>query len=260
MDLFHMQYNEIKIFLFILIRVGVILFMMPFFNSRLIPIPVKVGLTIILAVILFPVSGPYTGVYPDTTWGMFSLIIGEFIIGLILGLMVQFFFEGIRLMGQLAGLEVGFSIANALDPQTGFQSSVLSNMAYLIAIALFLVLNGHHIILDAIRQSFAIIQPGLASLNKQVFHEMLRRSGEMFVISIQIGAPVISTILFIQLAFGIITRLIPQMNIMVVAFPVQIVTGLIFFGISLWVMLRFIEKYLENLDRQLMNMMFWIRG
>ncbi|MGB5157850.1 flagellar biosynthetic protein FliR [Desulfobacterium sp. N47] len=260
MDLLNIQYNEIKIFLFILIRVGVILFLMPFFNSRIIPVPVKAGLTIILAMILFPVSGPYTGVYPDTTWGMFGLIIGELITGMILGLMTQFFFEGIRMMGQIAGMEIGFSIANVLDPQSGFQTSILSNIAYLLAIVLFLILNGHYIILNAIRESFAIIQPGSVHLTQQVFKEMLHRSGEMFVIAIQIGAPVISAILFIQLAFGLITRLLPQMNVMVVAFPLQIVTGLIFFGISLWVMLHFIEKYVQTLDRQLINMMYFLRG
>lgn len=260
MDFFHMQYNEIKVFLFILIRIGVILFLMPFFNSRVIPVTVKAGFTIILAMILFPVCGPYTGVYPDTTLGMINVIIGEFVIGMILGLLVQLFFEGIRIMGQIVGFEIGFSIANVLDPQSGFQTSILSNIAYLLAIILFLILNGHHIILNAIRDSFAIIQPGSVSLNKQVFHEVMRRSGEMFVISVQIGAPVISAILFIQLAFGLITRLIPQMNIMVVAFPVQIATGLIFFGISLWVLLHFMEKDVNNLNSRLINMMFLIKG
>ncbi|MBU4010387.1 MAG: flagellar biosynthetic protein FliR, partial [Proteobacteria bacterium] len=213
-----------------------------------------------LAMVLFPVSGPYTGVYPESTVGILGLIIGELIIGMILGLLVLFFFEGIRIMGQLAGMEIGFSIANVLDPQSGAQTSILSNIAYLMAIVLFLILNGHHIILNAIRESFAILQPGSVHLNKKVFQEVLHRSGEMFVISVQIGAPVIAAILFIQLAFGLITRLLPQMNVMVVAFPVQIVTGLIFFGISLWVMLHSIEKYLGNMDKLLINMMLHIRG
>ncbi|MBU1052884.1 MAG: flagellar biosynthetic protein FliR [Proteobacteria bacterium] len=260
MDLLNIQYSEIKIFLFILIRIGVILFMMPFFSSKVIPVMVKAGLTIILAIILFPVSGPYTAVYPDSPLGMGILIIGELIIGLILGLLVQLFFEGIRIMGQIAGMQIGFSIANVLDPQSGIQSSILSNIAYLLAIVLFLILNGHHIIFNAIRESFAIIQPGSVHINKQVFTEVLKRSGEMFSIAIQIGAPVIATILFIQIAFGLITRLLPQMNVMVVAFPVQIATGLIFFGISLWVMLHFIEKYLGNLNTQLIKTMFLING
>lgn len=260
MDLIHLQYNEIKIFLFILIRVGVILFLLPFFNSRVIPVLTKAALALILTVVLFPVSSSHIGSFPDTLWGMSGLVTGELIIGMILGLLVQMFFEGVRMMGQLAGIETGFAIANVLDPQSGAQSSIMSNMAYLIALLLFLILNGHHILLNAIRESFAIIQPGSVSLNKQVFNEIIKSSGDMFIIAVQIGAPVIAAILFVQVAFGLITRLIPQMNIMVVAFPVQIVTGLFFFGVSLWVMLQFMERYVGGLDRQLMNMMMLIKG
>jgi len=260
MDLMHLQYNEIKLFLFILIRVGVILFLLPFFNSRVIPVLTKAGLTLILTVILFPVSSSYAVTFPDTIRGMATLVMGELIIGMILGLLVQMFFEGVRMMGQLAGIETGFSIANVLDPQSGAQSSIMSNMAYLIALLLFLLLNGHHILLNAIKESFAIIQPGSVSLNRQVFNEIIKSSGDMFIIAVQISAPVIAAILFVQVAFGLITRLIPQMNIMVVAFPVQIVTGLFFFGVSLWVMLKFMESYVGGLERQLMNMMMLIKG
>lgn len=260
MDLIHLQYNEIKIFLFILIRVGVLLFLLPFFNSRVIPVLTKAGLALILTMILFPVSSSQIGSFPDTLWGISSLVMGELIIGMILGMLVQMFFEGIRIMGQLAGIETGFSIANVLDPQSGIQSSIMSNMAYLIALLLFLILNGHHVFLNAIRESFAIIQPGSVSLNRQIFNEIMKSSGDMFIIAVQISAPVIAAILFVQVAFGLITRLIPQMNIMVVAFPVQIVTGLFFFGVSLWVMLQFIERYVGGLNRQLMNMMMWIKG
>jgi flagellar biosynthetic protein FliR len=191
---------------------------------------------------------------------MSVLVAGELVIGMILGLLVQMFFEGVRMMGQLAGIETGFSIANVLDPQSGAQSSIMSNMAYLIALILFLLLNGHHILLNAIKESFAIIQPGSVSLNRHVFNEIMKSSGDMFIISVQISAPVIAAILFVQVAFGLITRLIPQMNIMVVAFPVQIVTGLFFFGVSLWVMLKFMESYVGGLERQLMNMMMLIKG
>jgi len=260
MDLVNLQHNEIKVFLFILIRVGIILFLLPFFSSRMIPVLTKAGLALILTMILFPVSGSHIGSFPDTLWGMSGLVTGELIIGMILGLLVQLFFEGISMMGQLAGIETGFAIANVLDPQSGAQSSIMSNMAHLIALLLFLTLNGHHILLNAIRESFAIIPPGSVSLNKKVFNEVMKSSGGMFVIAIQISAPVIAAILFVQIAFGLITRLIPQMNIMVVAFPIQIVTGLFFFGISLWVMLQFMERYVGGLGRQLMNMMMWIKG
>jgi flagellar biosynthetic protein FliR len=254
-----MSYPEFKSFFPILIRVGVILFMFPIFSSRLIPVLAKAGLAFIITIILFPVINDKMGEFPDTLWGMVQLMITEFIIGMILALLVQLFFEGIRMMGQLVGFQTGFAITNILDPQSGMQVSILSNMAYLVAMALFLILNGHHILLSAMRESFEIINVGSLSLNRQIFQKIIDTSANMFVIAIKIGAPAIAILLFTKVVFGLITKLMPQMNIMIVAFPVQIVIGLLFFGVSLQVLLRFMERYLGGLGSLLMSAMSWLK-
>ena len=259
MDIWPLSYQEFKSFFLILIRVGVILFMFPFFSSRLIPVLSKVGLALIISIILFPVIDNRMAEFPDALWGMVHLIMAEFIIGMILGLLVQIFFEGVMMMGQFVGFQTGFAIVNILDPQTGAEVSILSNLAYLVAIALFLILNGHHIILNAMRESFEILNVGSLSLNRQIFQEIIRASGDMFVIAIKIGSPAIAALLFTSVAFGLITKLTPQMNVMIVLFPVKIVVGLVFFGISLHVLLRFMERYLEGLDSLLLNTMAWMK-
>ena len=233
--------------------------MFPIFSSRLIPVLAKAGLAFIITIILFPVINDKMGEFPDTLCGMVQLMIAEFIIGMILALLVQIFFEGIRMMGQLVGFQTGFAITNILDPQSGMQVSILSNMAYLVAMALFLILNGHHLLLNAMRESFEIINVGSLSLNKQIFQKIIDTSADMFVIAIKIGAPAIAVLLFTKVVFGLITKLIPQMNIMIVAFPVQIVIGLVFFGVSLHVLLRFMERYLEGLGSLLINAMSWLK-
>jgi len=259
MDLLPVSYQEFKAFFLILIRVSVILFMFPFFNARIIPVLSKVGLTLTITIILFPVIGNKMVTFPDTLWGMVQLVIAEFIIGMILGLLVQMFFEAVMIMGQLVGFQTGFAIVNILDPQSGSQVSILANMAYLAAITLFLILNGHHILLSAMRESFEIINPGSLGLNQQIFQKIMQVSGDMFVIAIRIGAPAIAALLFVSVAFGLITKLLPQMNIMIVAFPIKIVIGLFFFGISLNVLLRFMERYLEGLGSLLINTMSWLK-
>jgi len=173
--------------------------------------------------------------------------------------LVQMFFEGIRMMGQLVGFQTGFAIVNILDPQSGMQVSILSNMAYLLAMTLFLILNGHHILLSAMRESFEIINVGSLNLNGQIFQKIIDTSADMFVIAIKIGAPAIAVLLFTKVVFGLITKLIPQMNIMIVAFPVQIVIGLVFFGVSLHVLLRFMERYVGGLDSLLISAMSWLK-
>ncbi|HUU40669.1 MAG TPA: flagellar biosynthetic protein FliR [Desulfatiglandales bacterium] len=260
MDLLPISHQEFKLFFLILIRVSVILFLLPFFSSRVIPVLSKAGLCLIVAIVLFPVVHiSETVEFPDHLWEMIQLVITEFIIGMILGLIVEIFFEGVKMMGQLVGFQTGFAIVNILDPQSGTQVSILSNMAYFVAIALFLILNGHHIMLKAMRESFEIINVGSLNLNAKIFETFMRDVGEMFVIAVKIGAPAIAALIFTQAVFGLITKLIPQMNIMIVAFPVQIIIGLVFFGVCLNTLLRFTEVYISDLNSVLMNTMFQLK-
>ena len=259
MDMIQITFQDFSRFLLIFIRVGVILFLLPFFNSRVIPILVKVGLTFLISLTLWPVVQNQIVEFPATVTGIVQLVISELIVGMTLGFIAQMFFEGIRLMGEIVGFQTGFYITNIIDPQNGVQVSILSNVAYLMAVVLFLLLNGHHVLLTALRESFEIIHVGELNLNRKILQEIVMHAGDIFVVGIKIGAPAIAVLLFAQIIFGLITKLIPQMNIMIVAFPLQISIGLFFFGISLRAMLFLMERYLGNLDRLLIHTMQWMK-
>ncbi len=258
MNFFYTPYQDFNTFLLIFIRVGVILFILPFFNSKTIPIIAKIGLTFIITILLYPVTTVQMMDLPKSAVGLAQLIVGEIIVAMILGMMVQVLFEGVQIMGQLVGFQTGFSIANIIDPQGGAQISILSNMAYLMAMVLFLIFNGHHILLNALRESFEIIQIGTLRLNRDLMQGVVNHVAQMFVIGIKIGAPAIAALIFTKIVFGLVTKLIPQMNIMIVAFPLQIIIGLVFFGVSLRLLLVVIEKYVTQLDSLLINTMRWI--
>jgi flagellar biosynthetic protein FliR len=197
---------------------------------------------------------------PTSAAGLFRLILSELTVGMVLGFLVQIFFEAVSMMGQVAGFQTGFSITNIIDPQNGVQVSILSNMASLVALALFLTLDGHHLFLRAIKESYEILPVGGLALKEEPLMELMNRAGEMFVLSIKMGAPVIVGLLFLQAALGLLSKAIPQMNVMIVAFPLQIVLGLFFFGISLKVVQMLTEKYLAGLGPLLMNTMAWMKG
>ena len=116
---------------------------------------------------------------------MGQLILAELIIGMTLGLMVQIFFEGVRIMGQMVGFQTGFAITNVIDPQSGTQVSIFANLAYFVAITLFLLLNGHHILLNAVRDSFDIINVGSLALNVVMLKKMITISGDVFVDAVE---------------------------------------------------------------------------
>ena len=259
MDMIQITFQDFNRFLLIFIRVGVILFLLPFFNSRVIPILVKIGLTFLISLTLWQVVQNQIVEFPATVTGIVQLVISELIVGMTLGFIAQMFFEGVRLMGEIVGFQTGFYITNIIDPQNGVQVSILSNVAYLMAVVLFLLLNGHHVLLTALRESFEIIHVGELNLNRKILQEIVMQAGDIFVVGIKIGAPAIAVLLFAQIIFGLITKLIPQMNIMIVAFPLQISIGLFFFGISLRAMLFLMERYLGNLDRLLIHTMQWMK-
>lgn len=259
MEFLSSPFKDFNLFFLMSIRVGIVLFFFPFFNARIIPVISKVGLSLIIALILYPVVDIPPVEFPATVAGMFVLVAAELIVGMVLGFMTQLFFESVRIMGQLVGFQTGFAIANVIDPQSGTQVSILSNMAYLLAVVLFLLFNGHHVLLNALRESFDIIRIGGVGLRRPLLSEIIAHSGRMFVVGIKIGAPAIAALLFVKVVFGLVTKLIPQMNIMIVAFPLQIMIGLFFFGVSLRVLQVFVERYLGHLGALLLNTMGLMR-
>jgi len=211
------------------------------------PALIKAGFSLVLAIILFPVISIGDTGFPNSLTAFAGLMTIELIVGMILGLMVMAVFEGVRIMGQVVGFETGFAIANVFDPQSGAQISLLANFAFFLSMVLFLLFNGHHILLHAVKESFDILPVGSMAMNPALVEKVLSVTGDMFVIALKIGGPAIAALLLTKVAFGLITKLIPQMNIMIVAFPVQIAVGLFFFSICLIVLRHFMETYVEQL-------------
>lgn len=249
------NFDTIEGFFLVLTRLSVLVFMLPFFNTRVFPTLVKAGFSLVLAIILFPVISIGDSGFPNSLTAFAGLMTIELIVGMILGLMVMAVFEGVRIMGQVVGFETGFAIANVFDPQSGAQISLLANFAFFLSMVLFLLFNGHHILIHAVKESFDILPVGSMAMNPALVERMLSVTGDMFVIALKIGGPAIAALLLTKVAFGLITKLIPQMNIMIVAFPVQIAVGLFFFSICLTVLRHFMGTYVEQLGTFLVGIL-----
>ena len=110
---------------------------------------------------------------------------------------------------------------------------VITQFAYLISLLLFLAANGHYIILEALYESFQVLEPGRAVLNANIFHIVTDMGEEMFVLSVKLMAPVMAILLFSQVAMGILAKTVPQINILVMSFGLNIALGLFFIGLTL---------------------------
>jgi flagellar biosynthetic protein FliR len=259
MDLVGLSPEEFKSLILILIRISIVMFLLPFFGGVMVPKMVKAGLALMITIVLFPVVRPAPGLFPDSVLASVNLVLSELVLGLILGLILRLFFAAVQLAGTLVGYQMGFALANVIDPESGQQGSLLANIGYWIAILIFLSLDGHHLLLNVLVDSFSIVEVGSLSIGVGIFERMAGLSRDMFSMAVKIGAPAIAALLFVSAAFGIIAKFVPQMNILIVAFPLKIGVGLFFFGFCLEILHYFMRQYLAGFEGMLNTIMKLVR-
>jgi flagellar biosynthetic protein FliR len=224
---------QMERFILVLFRAAGMMAFVPFWGSRLISAKVKVGLCFVLAVILYPVSIESDFSPTDDPLNLGWMILRETGIGAVLGLAGHMVFSGIELAGGMVGIQVGFRMATAVNPQIEVQTSLLAQFNGLFALMVLLAINGHHYFLDGVAGSFRLIPLGGMVLGDATFSRLIDLFGELFLIGLKMSAPIIAAMLLTNAALGLMVRAVPQMNIFVIGFPVLIVVGLIALLISL---------------------------
>ncbi len=248
-DFINWLLEHYAVYILVLVRVAAFLFLMPVFSSKTIPVRVKAGTAFVMALVLTPVSPWGPDLLPSTPAGFVLLAVAELMSGMCLALMMRLVFAGLQTAGQMVSIQMGFSVANVMDPQTGTQSALLAQFVYTIALLLFLVSDGHLLILRCLHQSFEILGPGSFVPGARLSDIMLQMTREMFVLSIKILAPVMAILLFSQVALGILAKMVPQINMLIVSFGVNIALGLFFLGLSMQVFWPAMGKSLERCFR-----------
>lgn len=255
MELLNISVEEFKLFVMIFIRISVVIFLFPILGSSVVPKTAKAGFALVFAIILVPVVQLDLKLFPNNTVSVLILMVSEFFIGLILGLTVRLFFAGVQLAGRIIGFQMGFMMANVVDPMSGESLSIVEQIGYWVALLAFLIMNGHHLFIYAIVESFHIVNIGVIHLNEGLYSQIVKLSSDLFAIAIKIGAPAIAALLFTSVAFGICAKFMPQMNILIVGFPVKITVGLLFFGFSLQIIIIFVRSFLERFPYLLMTLL-----
>ncbi len=223
--------EQIETFIFVFLRVGAIVVTMPIFGSGSSPARIKAGLSLMIAVLIFPfveLQAPPPEILP-----LVLRMVGEVMIGIIIGFAGSLIFAGVQLAGQLAGFQMGFAIVNVFDPVTSAQVSITAQFQYLLAVLVFLAVDGHHIFLSAIAESYRLVFPLDFHFSGELAQAIVELAKDVFIIAIKVGAPAVTALLMIDIGFGLIARTVPQMNILIVGFPVKIAVGLIGIGLAL---------------------------
>ncbi|SHN68523.1 flagellar biosynthetic protein FliR [Desulfovibrio litoralis] len=247
MNVFNFNYVELLGFLLTFVRVSIVIFLLPIFGGDSVPMRIKAYLAAIITFVLFPSIALDGNAFPLNIWSLTIFILGEIFVGLTLSLMVQFVFAGIQTGGQVLGFQMGFTMVTAIDPLTGGQTAITSHFLYMIAVLIFFIFNGHLVMLYGISQSFTLIPPGSLLIRPELLDFILELSGNMFILALHIGAPVIVALFTVELALALMGRAAPQMNLLMIGFPVKIAVGFFFMGVLFTIISDHIQNFVEIL-------------
>ncbi len=250
-----MTAEQAEAFILIFLRVSAMIITIPILGDRTIPVRVKAGLSLLITFLIFPFAQTAAWRLSSDIFSLVFRMAGEIMIGVTIGFIGRLIFDGILLAGQLIGFQMGFSIVNVIDPMNNEQVSIIAQFQYLIAMLIFLMMNGHHIFLYAIAESFRIIPPLGFHFSGELMQVLLSGVKNMLEVAIKTGAPIIAILLFTSVGMGLVARTVPQINIFIVGFPLQIAIGLISVGLTLPVFMRLLGNYFTNLERDVISLL-----
>jgi flagellar biosynthesis protein FliR len=206
------------------VRIGGLMLFAPFLSSGSMPVQVKAGLTVALTALLYPVYGAVR--LEADALGWVQVFTGEVVVGLLLGLTLQFILEAAQMAGQILGVQAGFSLVTLFDPQTQADTPVIATFNQLVALLIFLQFNVHHWLLRGLAASFAYLPPGSVVLNLVVTTSLLRAAGAIWLVGLQIAAPVVVATMLIDVTLGFLAKASPQVPILFLGLSIKTVVAL----------------------------------
>ena len=249
--------NDTQVILFGLIwlRMVSFVFSSAFLGSPSVNPPIKILFSVVLAFIVFPIAEPVSTDKQSLNDFLVLLAGREVLVGLILGLLTRFFFFALSMAGDMISLSLGLGSAQIYNPFIGQSGQVVEQFFSLTGMVVFLALNGHHLFLTALVQSFEVIPFANLSLHVGGLAEVSQKFQEIFIIMIKMAAPVIVTVFIVNLAMAIMGRAVPQLNVLVTSFPVTIMIGLAVFIISIPLMTIEMNFLMQHTSEQLFKLM-----
>jgi flagellar biosynthetic protein FliR len=235
-------------FVLVLARVAGVVGLSPVSGGGNVPRVVKVGLALSMTVLLAPRAA-----LPTLDGGLPELavaIAGEVLVGALVAFVIVALFAVVQLAGQAIGIQMGFAAVSQFDPASQSSSVVVAQFQFIVATLLFFALNGHHRAVEALAASFARVPLLHARLGGDVMTLIVDVTAGVFVAAISLAAPVIAAMLLTNLGLGILARTLPQMNVFMVAFPLQITVGLLGLGITLPLMAWWMGHGVGDLSSQ----------
>lgn len=245
--------KNLILFVVVLTRLSGMMTTSPLISAYPIPMQIKVWFMASVAFIMFPMVMATAGFEMPTNIPALSIILlKEFLIGYIAGFVANIVFVGVEISAELISMQMGLTAAQAMNPMTGDTSPILSQAYTILASFIFIGLNGYQWIFSAIYKTFQIMPPGYNfAISGQFSHNIIYLTSQIFIIGLSIALPIFSVLFITDVLLGFVAKMMPKMNIFMVAMPLKIYLGLILFIMLIEPMSSYIatlfEKYLSGI-------------
>ncbi len=243
--------NLLPLFTIVLFRTASVLFFSPVFNQTGLPLLVKISLSLVIALVIFPTVSNSQQMLPDGVLPFVFLIFKEIAIGFIIGYGATLTFGAFVVAGDLISSEMGLQMAQMVDPIFGGNINPIAQLLQMLGLILFLALDGHHWIINALVLSYKAVPITEFFGSGMTMGKIMQLFQGLFVSAIKIAAPIMIILFLVVVVAGLIGKSIPEINIFMIVFPMKIIVGFIVLGITFPFIVRAMEYVLNILRKDL---------
>jgi flagellar biosynthetic protein FliR len=214
--------------------------------GKMVPVRIRIGITLLVALALVPALKTTIGTLPDDMNSLVLRLLYELLIGAIIGMLLHFLLFAAQMAGNIIDYQIGLGSAQLLNPQLGTTVTLVSQFQYMLALILFFIFNGHHQVFEAIVKSYEV-QPIVNGKMLGAMTEILPKYvTHLTLLAFQIAIPVAGVGLVVDAASGIVNKAVPQMQIYTVAMPAKILVGLFMLSVALPILSVAVQNGLEQ--------------
>jgi len=213
-----LSFDKFILFTLVLTRVGGLTMTAPIYGDSEVPMRVRALLALALALLIMPSQWNAAVPYPGTTLNYLVFIGGELVVGTCLGLGIMILFHGMELAGEIIGYVGGLMIAEAYDPTMDTNTPIISRLLFLVSLSVFVCIGGHRLVMAGLLDTFQTIPPGSGIFSRSIADAFVTLMTQSFSLGIRAAAPATIALLLATLVLGLISRTVPQLNVLVLGF------------------------------------------
>lgn len=224
-----------------LFRIGALLMAMPVIGTRVVPARVRLVMAFLITLMVVPLLPPMSAA-PSLSLAIVPIILQEILLGVAIGFAFQVAFQVFVLGGQFMAMKMGLGFASMNDPANGVQTTVLSQFYLLLVTLMFISVNGHLVMIEMICQSFQTLPVNQFTFTQANAYQVVNLGGWLFASALVFSLPVLTALLVVNIAFGIMSRAAPQLNIFAVGFPFTLICGMFL----IWLGLKTVDVHFQQ--------------